>query len=116
MKAIFRGMKKPFIAIRKRFSIAMPKFFKWLMAVTGAIATVAIATNEFMIRGGAIPPDWWTTIYPYILGAAGGAMGVCKLTRTYKGVNDGSLKDKDRELLEDCERESKRKRRKRKEP
>ena len=47
------------------------------------ISGTALAVNEAMQIGGAVAPDWWVEIYPYLVGMPAAAAFVAKFTRTY---------------------------------
>lgn len=67
--------------IRERWKARVPKFFKWIMGVGTGVAAVALAIQMALNSAGANIPDWWATIYPYLIGAGAGMTAVAKLTR-----------------------------------
>lgn len=67
--------------IRQRWKAKMPKFFKWIVGLGSGIAAVALAIQMSLNSAGANIPDWWTTLYPYLIGAGAGMSAVAKLTQ-----------------------------------
>lgn len=69
--------------LRRRWSNAMPKFFKkvcWLSALVGG---TALAVNTAIMSGGGSTHEWWQDIYPYLIGIPAGAAFVAKFTQNY---------------------------------
>ena len=58
----------------------MPKFFKTVMWVCGLVSGTSLAVNTAMMTAGAQPHEWWTDIFPYLVGIPAGAMFACKFT------------------------------------
>ena len=69
--------------IRNRWSNTMPKFFKIILCICALISGTALAVNTAIVAGGGVPHEWWTEIYPYLLGIPAGAAFVAKFTQTY---------------------------------
>lgn len=69
--------------IRQRWSNAMPKFFKVVCWICAFISGTALAVNTAIVAGGGVPHEWWSDIYPYLLGFPAGMAFVCKFTQTY---------------------------------
>jgi hypothetical protein len=74
--------------IRSRWTTAMPKFFSVICWVGALISGTALAANTAITAGGGTPHEWWTDIYPYLLGIPAGAAFVAKFTRTYNENGD----------------------------
>ena len=66
--------------MRLRWKKAMPNFFRKTMYVCALIGGTAIAAQTSITMFGGTPHDWWTDIYPYIVGGSAGAAFVCKFT------------------------------------
>ena len=74
-------MKQPMKVFTQRWKATTPKFFKNIVVIGSSISLVAVAIHTAMTAAGAIPPDWWVTVYPYIVGASAGMAAVAKLTK-----------------------------------
>lgn len=74
-------MRFSFSNIVRRWKATTPKFFKRIVVVGSGISIVAVAIHTAMVAAGAMPPDWWVTVYPYLVGAAAGMAAVAKLTK-----------------------------------
>lgn len=46
-----------------------------------SISTVAIAIQTALMAAGAVTPQWWTDIFPYLVGIPAGMAAVAKLTK-----------------------------------
>jgi len=84
-------MKKFWNTIRARWTTAMPKFFSVICWVGTLVSGTALAANTAITAGGGTPHEWWTDIYPYLLGIPAGAAFVAKFTRTYNGNDNDNL-------------------------
>jgi len=69
--------------LRQRWSNAMPKFFRWVCYISAFISGTALAVNTAIVAGGGTPHEWWSDIYPYLLGIPAGAAFVAKFTQNY---------------------------------
>ena len=69
--------------IKTRWQKTMPKFFAVICWVGALVSGTALAVNEAMSVAGAVAPDWWVAIYPYLVGMPAAAAFVAKFTRTY---------------------------------
>lgn len=89
------------LTIRQRWSNTMPKFFKVILWLCALVSGTALAVNTAIVAGGGVPHEWWSNLYPYLLGIPAGAAFVAKFTQTYgkdgKPVdkNDKTILDKD---------------------
>lgn len=72
---------------KARWKAKTPKVFKRIQYICAFIASVALGINTFCQFGGAIMPDWWVIVYPYLLGANAALVVGYQFTRQYG--NDG---------------------------
>lgn len=79
--------------LKNRWTEKMPAFFRRIMVVCVCIVGTAFGVNTMLNFAGATPHQWWTDIYPLLIGVPTGMAIVCKLT-----VN-GGYKDIDPEKL-----------------
>ena len=80
-------MKKFMLKLRNRWKSETPKFFKNIIRIGVSISGVAIAIHMAIEAAGAVEPQWWITIYPYIVGLPAGMAATAKLTRDY-GIDE----------------------------
>ena len=80
-------MKKFMQDLRNRWKSETPKFFKKIIRIGLSISGIAIAIHVAVDAAGAIEPQWWITIYPYIVGLPAGMAATAKLTRNY-GIDE----------------------------
>lgn len=78
-------MKEAGETIVERWRNRMPKFFRILFWVCSLISGTALAVNTAMVAGGATPHEWWTDVYPYLIGIPAGMAFAAKFTQTYSG-------------------------------
>ena len=78
--------------IKTRWQKTMPKFFAVICWVGVLISSTALTVNEAMSVAGAVAPDWWVAIYPYLVGMPAAAAAVAKCTRTYDDENEKVVK------------------------
>lgn len=76
-------MKRILSVIKQRWRAKMPIFFKWIMGIGTGIASVALAIQMALNSGGATAPDWWNTIYPYLIGIGAGMTATAKFTEKH---------------------------------
>lgn len=69
--------------LRQRWSNAMPKFFRKVCWICALVSGTALAVNTAITAGGGVPHEWWSDIYPYLLGIPAGAAFVAKFTQNY---------------------------------
>lgn len=74
-------MKKVINIIIKRWQAKMPIFFKWIMGIGTGVAAVALAIQMALNSGGAIAPEWWEKLYPYLIGIGAGMTACAKFTQ-----------------------------------
>jgi hypothetical protein len=79
--------------LKGRWTQKMPRFFRQLVVLCVCIVGTAFGINQIMMTGGATPHEWWTDIYPLLLGVPTGMAIVCKLTVAggYKDINPDKL-------------------------
>lgn len=76
-------MKKIIKTIYDRWRAETPKFFHWVMGIAVSGSGVAIAVHTSLVSSGAEIPNWWSTIYPYLIGFGAGMTAVAKLTQKH---------------------------------
>ena len=69
--------------LRQRWNNAMPKFFRVICWSCALVSGTALAVNTAIVAGGGIPHEWWSDIYPYLLGIPAGMAFVAKFTQNY---------------------------------
>ena len=74
-------MKRIFSIISERWKAQIPIFFQWIMGIGTSVAAIALAIQMALTSGGATIPDWWETIYPYLIGIGAGMSATAKLTQ-----------------------------------
>lgn len=86
-------IKKTGNELRRRWLSKMPTFFHRLMIVCACIVGTAIGINTMLQVAGATPHQWWTDIYPLLIGVPTGMAIVCKLTvaEGYKDIDPDKL-------------------------
>lgn len=70
----------------------MPKFFKNVSLIAGAIAAGVLAMHVSIIEAGGTEPQWFADNYPIILGVCGGIVATAKFTMN--GGDDSNSSDK----------------------
>lgn len=78
-----QSFRQGWLVMRQRWSNAMPKFFRIVCWVCALVSGTALAVNTAITAGGGVPHEWWTDIYPYLLGIPAGAAFVAKFTQNY---------------------------------
>lgn len=76
-------MKKLFNIIQQRWRAQMPVFFKWILGLGTGVASIALAIQMALNSSGAVAPEWWTTIYPYLIGIGAGMTATAKFTQKH---------------------------------
>lgn len=79
---------------KNRWRAKMPKFFNRVCWVCSLISGTALAANEAMQLAGATPHEWWTDLFPYLVGIPAGMAFAAKFTQTYPQTKNTVL-DKD---------------------
>lgn len=74
-------MNKILTIIIERWKAQVPVFFKWIMGIGAGVATIALAIQMALDSGGAKAPEWWETLYPYLIGVGAGLTACAKLTK-----------------------------------
>lgn len=79
--------------LKERWTQKMPRFFRGLCVLCTCIVGTAYGINTMMMMAGAMPHEWWTDIYPLLIGVPTGMAIVCKLTVAggYKDVRPENL-------------------------
>ena len=76
-------MKKFIQNLKNRWKAETPKFFKMIIRIGLSKSGVAIAMHVAVDAAGAVEPQWWVTIYPYVVAIPAGMAATAKLTRNY---------------------------------
>lgn len=76
-------MNREIMEIRDRIKAKTPKFFKKIGYIAASVSGVAIAIQVAMTSANAIPPEWWVSVYPYLIGLPAGIVACAALTRDY---------------------------------
>ena len=76
-------MKKVINIIIERWKAKMPVFFKWIMGIGTSVAAIALAIQMALNSGGATIPEWWETVYPYLIGIGAGMTASAKFTQKH---------------------------------
>ncbi len=83
MARILVKIRQLWKTIQLRWRNAMPKFFRIIFWVCSLVSGTALAVNTAIMAAGGTPHDWWTDIYPYLIGIPAGMAFVAKFTQTY---------------------------------
>lgn len=78
-------MKEFWLELCKRWNNAMPKFYRIVFWVCSLISGTALAANTAMMAAGAMPHEWWSDIYPYLIGFPAGMAFAAKFSQQYHG-------------------------------
>ena len=73
-------MKKLVSNIINRWKAETPIFFKRIIKISLSISSIALAMHLAIIAAGAVEPQWWVDIYPYIIAIPAGMAAAAKLT------------------------------------
>lgn len=76
-------MYKGLETLRERWKARTPIIFSKIIKIAVGISCVAIAIQTALITAGSEIPEWWSTIFPYMIGAGAGMSAVAKLTQQY---------------------------------
>ena len=79
---------------KKRWKAKMPRFFNRVCWVCSLISGTALAANEAMQLAGATPHEWWTDIFPYLVGIPAGMAFAAKFTMNHP-QSKNTILDKD---------------------
>lgn len=77
----------------ERWKLKMPRLFYWMTIVAACVLSVAVTIHFTVETAGAQHVEWWSTIYPYIVGVCAGIIAVCKLTVNggYKKIDPNNI-------------------------
>lgn len=74
-------VRKIINSLKSRWTAKSPLIFRRICQVSVGISTVAIAIQTALMAAGAVTPQWWTDIFPYLVGIPAGMAAVAKLTK-----------------------------------
>ena len=77
-----------------RWKAKTPQFFGNAIKIALVISGTALAIHTAISQGGAAEPQWWTDIYPYLIGVPAGMAAMAKFTQTYDTPKKSSAKKK----------------------
>lgn len=64
-----------------RWKTTTPRFFRGIIWIGSVVSGTALAIQVALTAAGAIAPDWWQNVYPYLIGIPAGMAAVAKLTK-----------------------------------
>ena len=76
-------MNKILKTIKERWKAQIPVFFQWIIGIGTGVAAVALSIHMALTSSGATIPDWWDTIYPYLIGIGAGMTATAKFTQKH---------------------------------
>ncbi len=68
---------------KARWKAQTPRVFRRVQWVCAFISAVAIGINKACNEAGAVLPDWWVEIYPYLVSASAALVAGYQFTQTY---------------------------------
>lgn len=71
-------------SIKDRWQATSPLIFRRICNICVGISTVAVAVQTALVAAGANTPQWWTDLFPYLVGIPAGMAAVAKLTKEDK--------------------------------
>lgn len=79
--------------LKERWLMKMPRFFRQLVVMCACIVGTAFGVNTMLQMTGAMPHQWWSDVYPLLIGVPTGMAIVCKLTVAggYKHIDPDRL-------------------------
>lgn len=77
------AMKKVFSTIKERWKAQIPIFFQWIIGIGTGVAAVALAIQMALTSGDATIPEWWESLYPYLIGIGAGMTATAKFTQKH---------------------------------
>ena len=76
-------IRKGWATAVSRWKAKTPVFFSNAIKVALAISGTAAAIHAAVVQGGAREPEWWVSVYPYLIGVPAGMAAMAKFTQTY---------------------------------
>ena len=74
-------MKKIISILVERWKAETPKLYKLIIKFGMVISGSSLAMHLAMQSAGAIEPDWWVNIYPYLIAVPAGIAALAKFTK-----------------------------------
>ena len=62
-----KQLKNTIEIIKNRWKSTTPSFFKNIIRIGLSISGVSLAIHGALMASGAIEPQWWVDIYPYLI-------------------------------------------------
>lgn len=84
VSSFFNFIQKVTQCLKDRWKSSTPKFFKNVLKIGLSISAIALAIHLAVSTAGAIEPQWWLDLYPYLIGIPAGMAAVAKLTKEDK--------------------------------
>lgn len=81
---IIQILKRIIQILKDRWKSSTPRFFKNVLKIGVSISAIALAIHLAVNTAGAIEPQWWLNVYPYLVGIPAGMAAVAKLTKEDK--------------------------------
>ena len=78
-----KHLKSAIKTIKNRWGAKTPLFFKNIIRIGLSVSGISLAMHGAMIAAGAIEPQWWINLYPYLIAIPAGMAATAKLTREY---------------------------------
>lgn len=94
--SVIKRIKNGWKTAVKRWRAKTPAFFSNAIKIALAVSGTAVAIHTAMVQGGANEPEWWTVVYPYLIGVPAGMAAMAKFTQTYDKPQGKSPKKKQR--------------------
>lgn len=96
-------IKKTGNELKERWTQRMPRFFRQIVVLCACIVGTAFGVNTMLNMTGAVAHEWWSDIYPLLIGVPTGMTIVCKLTVAggYKDIDPDRLTRHNRILDKD---------------
>ena len=81
---LIKSVGRLFTVLKTRCKATTPIFFKNVIRIGVSVSAIAIAVHVAVSSAGANEPQWWLSIYPYLVGIPAGMVAIAKLTKEDK--------------------------------